>query len=32
MAILGATLPQRLQADLESEQGETIELAAQSSK
>jgi DNA-binding transcriptional MerR regulator len=25
MAILGATLPQRLQADLESEQGETIE-------
>jgi DNA-binding transcriptional MerR regulator len=26
MAILGATLPQRLQADLESEQGETIEL------
>jgi DNA-binding transcriptional MerR regulator len=26
MANLGATLPQRLQADLESEQGETIEL------
>jgi DNA-binding transcriptional MerR regulator len=26
MAILGATLPQRLQAELESEQGETVEL------
>lgn len=26
MAILGSTLPQRLRADLESEQGETIEL------
>jgi DNA-binding transcriptional MerR regulator len=26
MAILGATLPQRLQADLESEQGETVDL------